>query len=286
MKPNKNSTTRSLLRLMLFALVGAVLTLTGCSSSPVSGRSQFMPLPGPLGGAQSNILVDLGTYDSPVSVVLCAADLVNCADEISIKFHLQVARIALELQSAAHDLYSQLSAYANTFDVRVTRGELSDSSSSASGRIALSVGLRNMDLSDDLVAFIIAREMGHVINHHHEENTSTGMLGSVLMGLVLPAQGLTKLAASLFGSRLGSDANLERQQVEADTVALKIMEHAGYPTQALALSLAIEIKSPVFSISTWAKTFRASALRVVALRQPPVVESREPALPVFLTYAL
>lgn len=255
-------------------LLATALQLGGCAQSPVSGRSQFMALPAQIGAVQSEILFGLNDIRAGLGELPCATPPETCGDAASRKFRLQVARIAGQLVPAARELYPQLADNSESFQVSVVRGAVSASTSSASGRIALTSALQAMDPSDDLVAFIIAREMGHVLNRHDEENSSAGMVGSFLVGLLVPVQGLVRMAVSLFGSRVGSGLNVEEQQAESDLVAMRILERAGYTAQSVALSLAIEAGAPELSTGRWAHAFCSSALRAGAQRphQAPVCQ--------------
>ncbi len=254
-----------------FALAVAVL-LAGCAQSPVSGRSQFIALPSPVGTAQSEILFGLNDMRLNFGEAACEAGIGGCGDAAERKFRLQVARIAGRLAQAAHELYPQVEEDAELFKVSVVRGMVPASAYSASGRIALTAALRTIDPSDDLVAFIIARDMGHVLNRHEEENSSVGMVGSVLLGLLVPVQGLLKMTVSFFGSRVGSNINVGEQGVESDLVAMRILARAGYSAQSVALSLALEASAPALSVGGWGRAFCVSALRVAGQRpqQAPV----------------
>ena len=256
-----------------FALSFALM-LTACSHSPVTGRAQFIALPEPICVAQSEIMFGLTTASIAGAAAPCTSVITECADS-GRKFRLQVDRIGHQLQPVARELYPELMPHANSFQVSVEHGLLDNSASTASGKIALADVLQTMNPSDDLVGFLIAREMGHVLNRHHAENTSSGVLGSFLIGLVIPAQGLAKIGASFFGSSFGAGINVKQQQEEADTVALRLLGQAGYASQSLALSLAIEAQSPVLGSGAWAQAFHVSALRVAALREQPEPVHRE-----------
>ena len=256
------------------AALCCALMLAACSHSPVTGRAQFIALPEPICVAPSEIMFGLTTASVAGGEAPCSNASTECADS-DRKFRLQVDRIGHQLQPAARELYPELMPHANSFQVSVEHGLLDNSASTASGKIALADVLQKMNPPDDLVAFLIAREMGHVLNRHHAENTSSGVLGSFLIGLVIPAQGLAKIGASFFGSSFGAGVNVKQQQEEADTVALRLLGHAGYTPQSLALSLAIEAQSPVLGSGAWAQTFRVSALRVATLREQPEPVHRE-----------
>ncbi len=257
--------------------LAVAMTLSACAQSPVSGRSRFMELPA-IGATQSDILFGLNDMRLSLGEAPCEAGAGHCGDASERKFRLQVARIAGQLVQAARELHPQLDDQAEVFKVSVVRGTVSASMSSASGRISLTSALQAMDPSDDLVAFIIAREMGHVLNRNDGENSSAGLAGSFLIGLLVPVQGLVRMAASFFGSRFGSNMNAGEQQAESDLVAMRILEWAGYTAQSLALSLAIEVGAPALSEGSWARAFCSSALRAGAQRPQQAPVCREASL--------
>lgn len=95
-------------------------------------------------------------------------------------FAAQVQRVAGVLQHGARGLYPDLALRIpgladRGFDVYVAAGDEPGSVSSASGRIALNAALGVLQPYDDWLAFVIAREMGHVIARHHEENSSVSI---------------------------------------------------------------------------------------------------------------
>jgi Zn-dependent protease with chaperone function len=157
---------------------------------------------------------------------------------------LQVGRVAERLRQGAIQAYPDLAqripgSTSGGFDIYVAKGDTPGSASSASGKIALSTALAALQPYDDWLAFVIAREMGHVIARHHEENSGAGMVTSLLMNLLLPGSSLLKTVASAAGSSIAANAKREQQADEADAIALRLLEAAGFQLRDVSLSLRV-----------------------------------------------
>lgn len=179
---------------------------------------------------------------------------------------LQVSRIAERLRRGARKLYPDLATRipgfaASGFDVYVARADVAGSASSASGKIALSGAFAALQPYDDWLAFVIAREMGHVIARHHEENSGLGMITSLIMNLVLPGSGLLKSAASAAGSSLAAHAKQEQQAEEADAIAIRLLEAAGFELRDVSLSLRVAAAN--LGAGGWSGEFQKSTATLV-----------------------
>ena len=183
-------------------------------------------------------------------------------DDSPAAFSLQVQRISTQLQEGAlsqfPDLASRIPGFAaNGFDVYVTTGRQQGSTSSASGRIALNAALGRLQPYDDWLAFVIAREMGHVIARHHEEKSVASMATSVMMNLLIPGSSLLKSAASTVGSGIAAGSKRETQAEEADVIAFVLLEAAGFRLRDVSLSLLVA--APALDDGAWSADFRKSS---------------------------
>jgi hypothetical protein len=196
-------------------------------------------------------------------------------------FAAQVRRIADVLQYGARDLYPDLAlripGYGDSgFDVYVVADDEPGSVSSAGGRIALNAALGALQPYDEWLAFVIAREMGHVIARHHEENSSVSIATSVIMNILIPGSGLLKSAASTIGSRLAVSSNRDQQSREADAIALNVLQAGGYRLHDVALSLAIAPAGR--DGDSWSQGFRKSSDRLIAgARDSKFADASDPA---------
>jgi Zn-dependent protease with chaperone function len=180
-------------------------------------------------------------------------------------------------------------------------------------------GTRALELSDPALAFILGREMGHVIGRHHNENTATRIIVSVLAQVLLPVSGLFRAlallpaassaaaasattaaatagsaAAATAASFLGSSAVIAtywpQQLAEADTIALTVSAHLGHDPQETADALA-EAERRLAGDSSWPRDLRASAGHVAQIAQGPRPDKERMAQlaaskPLKLTYVI
>lgn len=193
----------------------------------------------------------------------------------------QAKRVLGGLQASAYNLFPREVARVGTFDVFVADSMEISVMSSATGRIALNAGFADLAPTDDWLALVLAREMGHVISGHHDNNSTASILTSVLMNILLPGSSLIKSAASFAGSQLASASGHERQLGEADTVALKLLEGAGYTVRSLALNLALGPGESRLGNSKWAEGFVSSSRALAARGRPQAApeEKREVSTP-------
>lgn len=208
---------------------------------------------------------------SDAGICLAPADA-----DAATRFARQVERVAAALQSGAQDLYPDLAQRVpglvqNSFDVYVVAGDEPGSASSANGRIALNAALGALKPYDEWLAFVIAREMGHVIARHHEENSAASIATSVILNILLPGSSLLKSAISTGGAGIAASSKREVQAPEADSIALELLAASGFHLGDVAPAL--RIGSAPAGDSTWAQSFRISSgsLRAEARRAASAV---------------
>lgn len=182
----------------------------------------------------------------------------------------QAQRLVPALEAAAHGLHPAMMDRIGKFDVYATESTDVETHSSSTGKVALHAGLAPLQLTDDALAFVIAREMGHVLAGHQEDNSTASLVTSVVMNLLLPGSGLLKSALSMATSEAVSAAGGERQVREADEIAVRLLETAGYRMRDLRLSLALDASDVRMGDGSWAKSFRTSAAAIMANARPVV----------------
>ena len=182
----------------------------------------------------------------------------------------QAQRLVPALEAAARGLHPAMMARIGKFDVYVADSTDVETRSSSAGKVALHAGLAPLQLTDDVLAFVIAREMGHVLAGHQEDNSTASLVTSVVMNLLLPGSGLLKSALSMATSELVSSSGGERQVREADEIAVHLLETAGYRRRDLRLSLALDASGERLGDGSWAKSFRTSAAAIMANSRPAV----------------
>ena len=184
-------------------------------------------------------------------------------DSIATKrFALQAERVTDLLQRGARVLYPDLAQRvpglpADGFDVHVVASDQPGADSSANGRIALNAFLGTLNPYDEWLAFVIAREMGHVIARHHEENSAASIITTVLLNVIIPGSSLVKSAISAGGSGLAAASRRDVQRPEADAIALALLKAAGFRQRDL--SLALRIGPRMDDNGSWSAGFRVSS---------------------------
>lgn len=187
-------------------------------------------------------------------------------------FHEQVRRIAGNLQAAARTLYPDQMKRLGAFDVYVGDAANCATMSSGTGKVAINAGFSKLGPADDWLAFVVAREMGHVLAGHHDNNSGASLAVSVLMNFIVPGSGVIKSVISFASSQIAAETGHDRQVKEADEVAMKLLEGAGYTRKSVALNLRLAPLAADVDTS-WAKDFRASALRLTGAPPAPAADT-------------
>ena len=183
----------------------------------------------------------------------------------------QIDRVSAALQEAARRLYGSKMNTLGAFDVFVADSAETETLSSSSGKIALYGGIARLAPSDPWLAFVISREMGHVLAGHHDANSAASIITSVIMNLIVPGSSLLKSVVSLVGSQTAAAAGAERQGHEADEIALRLLAAAGYRERDLADALAAGPSAARLGAGSWARAFGQS----VAALGARAVEGRQ-----------
>ena len=247
-------------------VVAACLGMAGCATVATDGRARIIDMP--LASTHADISFTVTTGSRWNDACKERPDCPAQADtDAAARFALQVEQVAAVLQKGAVTLYPDLAQRVpdlvdGRFDVYIVDGDQSGSASSANGRIALSAALGVRQPYDDWVAFVIAREMGHVIARHHEENSAAGIATSVIMNILLPGSSLLKTLISAGGSEIAAKSQRDVQALEADAIALELLQAAGFRLRDI--SLALRIEPAMLDEGPWSRSFRESSGNVLA----------------------
>jgi Zn-dependent protease with chaperone function len=178
-------------------------------------------------------------------------------------FDARVLLIGESLSNSAYILYPELKKTVPKFDFEVVDKKVLGTASNASGKVVLFRPIQALDLDDNAIAFIIGREMGHVIANHHKSNAKTKIFFTVLTSVLFPAATLISAssaaaqattattlmtsAASTVTSIVGSEVALSRikpgQLSEADNISLTLLEYGGVTSLDTAQSLEFIVKN-------------------------------------------
>lgn len=189
------------------------------------------------------------------------------SDILPTMFETKVKHIAAILEDGVRELVPGIDAMVpgaadGLFDVFVVDSHEWATASSASGKIAVSSRLAGAIGMEDLLAYLIAREMVHVVVSHHEQNSAASIITSIAMNLVIPGSGLIKSAVSLGGAAIAANANREEQERRADELASVVLRAAGFNPQEAHTAIALFSRSPAFA--DWSGRLRATAGHVLA----------------------
>lgn len=273
-------------RISTFACSAAMMMVSGMAMLPAHAEDGTLsddklaaaPFVAPTATPSENRASSLPSLHSDLkfSVLAPPRKAVPDADDAILK--VQTLRIAEGLQVAARGLYADKMKSLGGFDVYIAESKDTETLSSATGKIALYGGIAQLKPADDWLAFVIAREMGHVLAGHHDQNSAASILTSIIMNLIIPGSGLIKSALSFAGSQAAAASGGEKQAQEADEVAIKLLEAAGYTSRTVALNLAQGPLDERLGSSSWANSLRLSAQTLIA-RQSAATQNPAPAFP-------
>lgn len=260
-------------RVLRVAGMALLALLTGCAVNPNTGRNQLIAFSGAqIAHAEMEFALTAAAQSvapsspcAPASSgeqrASAASPLCPSADQIA-KFERQVERIGAELAMEARRFAPELFNRISGFKIGVEPDIAMGSASSAGGRVALASHLAALDPTDDVVAFLIAREMGHVIARHGEEDAGAQIAFSALSALA-PVGGLiVKFAASMLGSQYLKTTWAEGQRREADELALALLERCNRSAEVIALNLRVGLKAERLPQGAWGGYFAQSIGRV------------------------
>ncbi|MDP3088027.1 MAG: M48 family metalloprotease [Methylotenera sp.] len=184
----------------------------------------------------------------------CEGD--SCA--VNSTFDALVTELGGRLAVTAFKTYPDLKYRIKDFTFVVADKKEPGMASNGAGKIVLFRGIQNLELSEEAVSFILAREMGHVIGRHHNKNTSTKIIFSVLAGVLFPAVSLLSASnvaaqatttavtsiASTATSYIGSEVAISKikpsQLIESDNIAIHLLDAQGWDMRSVESILQIE----------------------------------------------
>ena len=252
------------------------MVLSSCASSP-SGRTQ-LTAPTPVSAVYSEMDMKLALITETNTASAC----VDAECELDRAFDQRVLRLGTSLAQSAFEIYPDLSKRFAKFEFVIAEKANPGSVSSATGTVVIFRGVQKLRLGDEALAFLIAREMGHVIGLHHEENSATRILFSVLATVLLPVSSIltgsaallqtastsaaftaTTSAASYIGSKITIASYKLDQLHEADAIALNLLARLGWTGNNIADALITSTRT--MDDDSWTKDFRFSTEDAIKL---------------------
>ncbi len=275
-------------RVAALLIAAACAMLAGCATTGEDSPSMFAPTSVSELYSQATLRVKLAFtpgerrdhFENPER---------ECAGPTA--FEERVARIGARLAVAAYRTHPGLAERLPRFVFAISDKLEPGVASTAGGLIVVLQPVRDISLSDDALAFVIAREMGHVISRHHEQNTAASIAISVVATVLAPALNVARLlafatsssgsaaaisqatssAASFAGSQAVIASYGGRQRRTADAVALRLLPLAGYNSSAIAAGLVPNC--PQTPPTKWLLELQES----VAQLAPPVAPDAAPS---------
>ncbi|MDH4284790.1 MAG: M48 family metalloprotease [Gallionellaceae bacterium] len=257
-------------RYACFAVL-ACLSLSACTTSRDNGRLQITAPPS-VSAVYSEVnlklsLVSENDINTPCTGATCKLDRA---------FDQSVLRLGTKLARTAFDAYPDLSSRFDKFEFVIAEKAGPGSISNATGTVVIFRGTQDLRLGDEALAFLIAREMGHVISRHHDENSATNIIFSVLAALIMPVSNLISgsaaltqsftttattsaatSAASFVGTKITIESYKPEQLHEANVVAVNLLGKMGWSRKNIADALVTATR--VLSDDKWSNELRASA---------------------------
>ena len=243
------------------AIVLGLALLSGCATHPITGREQILALP-----AVQTVYADVGFALSAGGERIaasppCEPDCGRAEDPAVLAGRVERigARLEVTARGMAPDLFERIAE----FQFEVNDGLGVGTGSSASGRIALGSGLAGLEPTDTVVAFLIAREMAHVIARHAEEDSGASLVLSALGVLLLPGLNvIVRFVATTAGANALTRSWAKEQQREADEIAVALLERSGVPVLSVALDLESGVRRARLPDDDWGARYRESTRRV------------------------
>ena len=250
------------------------MALSSCASSLSGGRMQ-MTAPTSVSAVYSEVDMNLSLVTEANTVLPCVG--AECA--LDRAFDRKVFRLGASLAQSAFEAYPDLAKRFEKFEFVIAEKANPGSVSNSSGKVIIFRGVQKLRLSDEELAFLIAREMGHVIGRHHDENSATRILFSVLAAAVMPisnlisgsaalvqtasSSALSSAAASFVGSNVTIASYKLDQLHEADTIALNLLGKTGWNRNDVADALIT--RSRYIGDDSWSEGLRVSTEDAIRL---------------------
>ncbi len=249
------------------ALLLAIALLPACSTNPLTGREQILALPAVQTAYAEAKFAAYTVAQALVAAPACAQDCER-ADEAA-RFARRVERIGAQLEPAAQAMSPDLAARIGRFRIEVSDTLGVGTAASAGGRIALGAGLAGLEPTDAVLAFLVAREMAHVIARHGEENSGATLLFTAL-GAFLPGVNVVlRFAATTLGSNALVNSWALQQQREADRIAVALLWRIGLSATEVADSLEIGVMHARLPGSDWGARYLDSLQHVAWIATSP-----------------
>jgi predicted Zn-dependent protease len=209
-------------------LLIAVFTAAGCTTNPITGRSQFMVVPekmaiGESAAAYSSMMGQLGKKNKIDAESERAAKVREITDRLiaqAVRFRPETASWKWEVQ-VINDPKT-----VNAFCM-------------AGGKMAIYSGMwESLKATDEEIAHVMGHEIGHALANHTQERMSIAMTSQVAAQVAAIAlasrenQGLALTGAQMAAVLAIQLPNSRESELEADQIGIELAARAGYDPKA------------------------------------------------------
>ena len=253
-------------------LILLILLLAGCATSD-KGRAQLLASD------------DIGAIYSDLGLrarLVAAADKDCSSDECEATaiFRRQVGEAGERLSKAAYAAYPELEQRVPRFEFSVPTKQELGTLSNTKGSVVIFSAMSELGMDEAALNFVVAREMGHIIGRHHQENTGLSIAVSVVAQLIFPMANIirgaaavlpttsvvtaaTTSAASMLGTRVLQSVYRQDQVDEADTIAFKLLRQTGWDLEEVVRSVgSMEPQLAQIGEGGWISEFKLSKARL------------------------
>lgn len=272
-----------------FLLLSCVFLLCACTTHPITGRGQILAMTSvQVAHADAGFAFSSGARRL-AAFAGCAEECVGAVLRKGEAERLQA--IVRHLEFAARGLAPELFERIAGFSIEIDDDPAMRTGSSAGGRLVLGAelmrlqsqatdsgavwleldsGLAGRNSADVRIAFLVAREMGHVIARHAEEDSGAVLMVSALGFLIPGVNVVARFVASRVGAGAVRGSWAAEQAREADEIALALLSRAGVSALAVSISVRDGMDLAGESGDAWGAQYLESIRRVALVASAPL----------------
>ena len=224
----------------VFVILSFITLLSGCTTVPITGRSQMRFMSNADVGAQTDLAVR-----ALIDRAKASGALVTPHDPQSIAALERVARVSAAISKAAAEVSSENvgNTPAVSWETHVIRRSTTNALVTPSGKIIIYTGLLEVAQTESMLAAAIGHEMAHVVAQHAAERMSQNILADITVRLAVVAVAASQpryapivaTTAPLVAQGLFLLPYSRQHESEADRIGMVLMAKAGYdPNDAVA----------------------------------------------------
>lgn len=267
-----------------------LILLSGCTVNPITGRDQMVMVPAAqIAYADADFSLTTGAK----RIAASRACTENCASvQRRVLFAGRVKIIGTQLAIAARKMAPELFERIGPLSIEVDDDLGVATASSAGGRIMIGAGIAGLESSlpatgvegraelesglgglepsDVLIAFLLAREIAHVVARHAEEDSGASLAVSAI-GMLIPG---VNILARFVVSRVSAGALREswavEQAREADEIALALLQRCGLSVLSVSLGMERGLDHTSLPADGWGTAYLNSVQRIDAMAASPL----------------